>query len=142
MKRITLCNCLRSSSFPSSHFSTSLIQKTGEFGTKKYCTDHQTANTIQLFVHIKRNFFGSILFQNKPQRSGIPPRVLDKYSHLFICISLKQTLSSGKKLVYTVKILLSEQMAFAAMRYFGQVFVFCRLTNKSLLELFLLMVSV
>ena len=36
-----------------------------------------------------------------------------------------------KKPVYTVKILVSEQIAFAAVFFFGQVFVFCRLINKS-----------
>ena len=40
--------------------------------SKNYFTDHLTANTIQLFVHIKRKFFGSILFQDKSQRRGIP----------------------------------------------------------------------
>ena len=47
-------------------------------------------------------------------------------------------LSSGRKPVYTVKILISGHIAFAAVLYFGQVFVFCRLINKSVLELFLL----
>ena len=54
VKRKTLCNCLCSSS---SCDSASLIQNIGEFGAKNYFTDHQTANTIQLFVHIKRKFF-------------------------------------------------------------------------------------
>ena len=93
---------------------------------------------IQLFIPIVRKFFGSIFFQNKSQRRGIPQRLLDKYSHVLICISLKQTLTNGQKPVYTVKILISEQIAFAAVVYFGQVFVFCRLINKSVLEWFLL----
>ena len=64
--------------------------------TKKLFIDHQTANAIQLFVPIKRKFFGSLLFQNKLQRRGIPHRLLDKYSHLFICIQpLKFTLAVG-----------------------------------------------
>ena len=41
--------------------------------------------------------------------------------HVFICISLKLTLSSGQKPVYTVKILISEQIAFVAVLYLGQV---------------------
>ena len=106
-------------------------------GKKKFI-DYQTANAIELFVSIKRKFFGSLLFQNKLQRRGIPQGLLDKYSHLFICISLKWTLSSGQKPVCTVKILVSGQIAFAAVLYFGQVFVFCRLINKSVLEWFLL----
>ena len=33
-------------------FSASLIRNIGEFGAKNYFTDHQTANTIHLFVPI------------------------------------------------------------------------------------------
>ena len=58
--------------------------------------------------------------------------------HLFIFISLKWTLTSGQKPVYTVKVLISEQIALAAVLYFGQVFALCRLINKSVLEQFLL----
>ena len=52
----------------------------GELGAKKYFKDHQRANTVQLFMAIKGIFSG----------------LLDKCSHLFICISSKQTLSSGQ----------------------------------------------
>ena len=38
----------------------------------------------------------------------------------------------------TVKILIPDQIAFAAVVYFGQVFGFCRLINKSVLKWFLL----
>ena len=136
MKRITLCICVCSSS-PSSRFSASFIRNIAEFGAKKYFIDHRTANAIQLFVPIKRKFFGSLLFQNKSQRRGILQGLLNKYSRLFICISLKWTLSSGQKPVYTVKILVSEQIAFAAVLHFGQVFCFLQF-NKSVLEWFLL----
>ena len=95
--------------------------------SKKCFVDHQTANIIQLFVAIKNKLLRSIIFQNKSQGGGIPQGQLDKYSHLFISISVKQTLSSRQKPVYTVKILISDQIAFAAVLYFGQVFVFCRL---------------
>ena len=37
-----------------------------------------------------------------------------------------------------VKVLVSDQIAFAAVVYFGQVFGFCRLINKSVLKWFLL----
>ena len=131
-----LCNCMCSSS--PSRFSASLIQNIEELKTKKYFIDYQTADTIQLFLPIKRKLCTYILFQNKSQQKGIPQVLLDKYRDLFICISLKQTLSSGHKAVYTVKILISEQIAFAARLYFAQVFVFCRLINKSVLEWFLL----
>ena len=68
VKHTTLCNCLCSSSSPpSSRFFASLIVDIEEFRAKKYFTDHQTANTTQLFAPIKKNFFGSILFQNKSQ---------------------------------------------------------------------------
>ena len=136
VKRITLCICGCSSS-PSSRFSANDIWNIGKFGAKKYFIDHQTANAIQLFVPTKRTFFGS-LFQNKLQQRGIPQKLLDKYSHLFICTSLRWTLNGGQKPVYTVKIVISEWIAFAIVLYFGQVFVFCRLTNKkSMLEYFL-----
>ena len=41
-----------------------------------------------------------------------------------------QTVSSGQKPAYTVKILISEIVPFAAAFYFGQVFVFCRFIKK------------
>ena len=142
VKRITLCNCLCSSPSSSrSRFSASLIRNIREFWTKNYFTDHWAANTIQLFVLIERKLFWSILFQTKSQQRVILYslyRLLDKYSHLFICISLKETLNSGQKPVYTFKTKTTEQIAFAAVLYFGQVFVFCRLINKSVLEWFLL----
>ena len=47
VKRITLCNCLCSSS--SSRFSVSLIRNIEEFGAKNYFTDHQKADTIHDF---------------------------------------------------------------------------------------------
>ena len=65
-------------------------------------------------------------------------QLLDKYSHVFICIPLKQTLSSGQKSVYTVKILISKQIAVAAVLHFGEVFDFWKLINKSLPEWFLI----
>ena len=63
-----LCNCW----YSSSRFSASLIWNIGEFGAKKYFADHQTANTIQLIVTVKRKFFGSIFVWNKWLQSGIP----------------------------------------------------------------------
>ena len=123
VKRITLCNCLCSSSC----FSAGLIWNIGEFGAKNYFTDYWTGNTIQWFVPIEMKLFWFILFQNKLQRRVIPYRLLDKYSHLFICTVLKETLNSGQKPVYTFKTKTSEAIAFAAFFYFGQVFVFCRL---------------
>ena len=56
-----------------------------------------TVITIQLFVPVKRKFFWSILFQSKSQQTVIPYRLLDKYSHLFICISLKRDIKYWTK---------------------------------------------
>ena len=47
VKRITLCNCLCSSS---SCFSASAIRNIGELRAKSYFTDHQKANTIHSFT--------------------------------------------------------------------------------------------
>ena len=69
---------------------------------KKYFIDNRTVNAIQLLVPIKKNFLGSLLFQNKSQQRGIPQGLLDKYS-LFIGISLNWTLSSGQKPIYLSK---------------------------------------
>ena len=137
MKHITLCICVCSS--PLLVFLSALYNwNIGEFGAKKYFIDHQTGNAIQLFVPLKRKFFRSLLFQSKLPWGVIPQGLLDKYSYLFISISLKWTLGSGQKPVYTVKILVSEQIAFAAVLYFRQVFVFSRLINRGVLEWFLL----
>ena len=53
-------------------------------------------------------------------------------------ICLVSMLPSRVMVVKTVKILISDQIAFAAVVYFGQVFGFCRLINKSVLKWFLL----
>ena len=50
VKRITLCNCLCSSS----SFSASIIWNIWEFRAKNYFTNHQTANTIhRLEIHFR-----------------------------------------------------------------------------------------
>ena len=51
VKRITLCNCLCSSSSPSrsSRDFASVIRNIGKFGAKNYFTDHRTANAIYGF---------------------------------------------------------------------------------------------
>ena len=84
----------------------------GEVGAKKCFTGHRTANTIQLFVVIKGIF---LVFSFSIKRS-----------HLFICTLLKYTLSSRQKPVSS-DMTISKQIAFAAIFYFGQVFVFCEL---------------
>ena len=57
---------------------------------------------------------------------------------VFITVSQKMTCSFVKK--DKIKILISDQIAFAAVVYFGQVFGFCRLINKSMLKWFLLII--
>ena len=52
-------------------------------------------------------------------------------------MSLKQTLRSEQKPVYS-DMAISEEISLAAIFYFGQVFIFCRLINKNVLECFLL----
>ena len=59
---------------------------------------------------------------------------------MFICTSLKHTLGNGQKPVLTDTILVSEQIALATIFYFEQVFAFCTLINKSMLECFLLII--
>ena len=39
-----------------------LFQNIGEFEAKKYFTDHQTANKIQLYIAKRRNFSGLFFF--------------------------------------------------------------------------------
>ena len=84
----------------------------------------------------ERKFFWSILLLYKWQQRGIPQRLLDKCSHLFIWTLLKQTSSSRKNLLKWHDD--TEQIALAVMFYFGQVFVFWRLVNKNMLGWFLL----
>ena len=57
--------------------------------SKTYFTDHWIADIIQLFVATKGHFSGLVFFLSKAQLRGIPQRLLDKCSHLFISISLK-----------------------------------------------------
>ena len=128
-----LCICVCSSGFC---FSANLIQNIDKFGTKKYFIDHWTYNAIQLFVPIKKRFFGSLLFQNKLQQRGILHGWLDKYSYLLICISLKWTLSSGLKPVYSVKISRIRTNSLCCSALLWTSFFFCRLINKSILEWF------
>ena len=48
--------------FPISLSSAKLFRNIGELGAKENFTDHQTANTVQLFVSIKGNFLGLLFF--------------------------------------------------------------------------------
>ena len=67
-------NCLRSSCC----FSATRVRNIGKLGAKIYFTDHRTANTIQLFVSMKRNLFGLFFFWTNFSQK-IPRRLLDKW---------------------------------------------------------------
>ena len=45
--------------------------------------------TVSLFVSIKRKFLGYYSFSEQVATKGNSSGLLDKYNHLFICISLK-----------------------------------------------------
>ena len=86
-------------------------------------------NKKNILLTIKQlmQFFWSILFLNKSQLSGISQKPVDKCSQLFISI-LKETLSGLQKPVKN-DMTISEQMAHAAIFYFGQVFIYCRCSH-------------
>ena len=67
---------------------------------------------IQLFIPIKGNFV--------VQLPGTKPVIMVPRVNLHI---IKIDIKKWKKPVYSVKILISEQIACAAVGYFGQVFV-------------------
>ena len=87
----TCCVCLKSKKLRnlSSSFLHHFSGIMGNSEQKKYFADHWTANATQLFVAIEGHFFWSVLFLNNSQRRGIPHRLLDKCSNLFIYTSLK-----------------------------------------------------
>ena len=95
LKSKTLCISL----FSPSSSSRRLFRNIGEFGAKKYFSDHRTSNATQLFVAIKGNFFSSILFLNKSQRSGSSRDYLINRptSLLIIYAALKYTLTGAQK---------------------------------------------
>ena len=62
-------------------FCQTCVSNIGEFGSKKYLTEDWTANTIKLFVSIKRNIFVSILFLNE---SLLQCFTLDKFFSLHV----------------------------------------------------------
>ena len=68
LESITPCNCLAVCFLPSSR----LFENIGEFGAKKYFTEHRTANAIQLVVAIKENFSGLFFFWVSPKEEEFP----------------------------------------------------------------------
>ena len=86
-----------------------------EFGAKNIL---QTIKQLMQFgCCLKGRFLRSILFLNKWQLSWISQKPVDKCNHLFISI-LKQTLSGLQKPAKS-NMAISEQMAHAAIFYFG-----------------------
>ena len=88
----------------------------------------------------KRKFFWSILFLNKSQQRGIPQRLLDKCSHLFIYNLLKFIkIAIDKNCLNRINLGIRTYGHCWSVS-FEQVFVFRRLINKNVLEWFLLII--
>ena len=82
-KSKTLCICRFFQSSPSS---SRLLPNIGEFGTKKYFTDHQTTNAIKLSVALKGNFSGLFFFWTSCSRVEFPKDYLINVATcLFAC---------------------------------------------------------
>ena len=129
LKSKTLCNCLPSSSFL--HFFSGITGNSKvEFGAIKYFTDYWTAKTIQLFVAMSENFFLVYSFSEYVAAKGNSKDILDRCSHQFICIVLKQTWNNGLKPVKAVKILVSEQIALAAIFLLWTSFCFLKVNPQ------------
>ena len=64
--------------------------------SKKYITDYRTANAIQLIVAIKGDFL-VYSFLNKSQQMEFLQKLVDEFSHLFICKSIRQTFRCHSK---------------------------------------------
>ena len=105
VERITLCNCLCSSS--SSHFSAGVIRNIGEFGATKYFTYHQTANKIHGFrdsvpvlkiydtiIRIRRNL-SNLLFLPSDNKVRIVCRCKQPTSNSFQTLQTVYTYSNG-----------------------------------------------
>ena len=117
---------------PFSPYYPQLFQSIGKFGAKKCFTDHQIANTSQLFFAIKENFSNLFCFwTSRSEREFTRDYLINVAAcffachDMFICICMPWCEYIRKS-------------SLAVSIYFGQVFEFCRLINKSLLEWFLL----
>ena len=81
-KRFCICRF-----FPSSYLR--FFRNIGEFGAKKSLYTPMNSQDNSVICCDKRKFFWSVLFLNKSQRRAHLQILLDKCSHLSICISLK-----------------------------------------------------
>ena len=86
--------------FAVSPFPVELFQNIREFGKNILQTIELLIRFSHLLLQIEL-FLTYFFFLKKSQRRGTLHRLLDKCSHLFICISLKQTLRSDRKPVST-----------------------------------------
>ena len=116
------------SSSPSSCFSANLIRNIGEFGAKKYFTDHRAANAIQLYLFLqKRNFLDLFFFRTSRSEGEFPRGYLINIAP--VCWHIIKIDISEQKPVYTVKILISEQTAFAAVPLLWTSFCFLQVSQ-------------
>ena len=76
-----------------------LFRNMEEFRAKKIIYRSSDSQCNSVLCCYERKFFWSILLLYKWQQRGIPQRLLDKCSHLFIWTLLKQTSSSRKNLL-------------------------------------------
>ena len=119
-------------------FSLPLLQNNGESKQKSYLTDLWTADRIQLFIAIKWNLSDLIFFF---EWRGVTQRLIDKCSHLFICISLSYTLSNGQKPVQNPNIRTNSPLLLMPNCFTLDKFLFfCSLINKKVLKYFLVII--
>ena len=82
-----------------------LLRNNGEFGAKSFFTDFRTANTIQLFVAIKKTFSGLFFFWSSSSKEEFLRNFLINIANCFflpiIKIDIKGTLSGLRKFVAT-----------------------------------------
>ena len=76
-----------------------LFRNMEEFRAKKIIYRSSDSQCNSVLCCYERKFFWTILLLYKWQQRGIPQRLLDKCSHLFIWTLLKQTSSSRKNLL-------------------------------------------
>ena len=84
----------------------------------KYFTDQRKANTVQLFIATKRNFSSLFFFFSSLLICYIVKTHIKQWTKT--CLNKAEQNKGGRK----------EHIALAAIIYFGQVFVFCRLIKN------------
>ena len=97
--------------------------------------EHHFLNSVKFFWVVLSLL--EFIFRTSHREGEFPRGSLMNTARIYLHI-IKTDVKYEQKPVFTVKMLISEQIAFAAVLYFKKVFVFCKLINKSLLEWFLL----